>query len=464
MSTFGMFEIGKSALIASKRTMDVTSHNIANAATPGYSRQDAFLEPIIQRQSYVSGVGVRVAQIRRQRDAFVDAVLRNELGRKALFFVQQEVLDHVQTAVAEPSGNSIRAAIDGFWSGWQDVANDPSSESARAQLMERGRTLVDMFKHLGGQLDSVTQDIDNNVEALIVRVNDLSERVAGLNVEIARALARQEPASDLMDRRDLLIDELAELTGATVTHLEQGSAVRVTIGGFPIVDRDKAFKIEASLTPTGAEFLWRSSPNNTPQTMSTVGGRLGGLKAAKENLVTDFKKLLENLFRDIVDRINEQHRLGYTADDLTGIDFFSVPASGDYLGGVEVNPAIVLDHRNIAASGVAGDPENGHNALAIAEVLSERSATGDPSFVEAWTAMIGTLGAKAQKVETSAATQELLVKEIENRKDSISGVNVDEEVASLIRQQHAFTAASRVITIADEVIDTIINRMGHAGR
>ena len=78
--------------------------------------------------------------------------------------------------------------------------------------------------------------------------------------------------------------------------------------------------------------------------------------------------------------------------------------------------------------------------------------------------MIGTLGAKAQKVETSAATQELLVKEIENRKDSISGVNVDEEVASLIRQQHAFTAASRVITIADEVIDTIINRMGHAGR
>ncbi|NLA61263.1 MAG: flagellar hook-associated protein FlgK, partial [Firmicutes bacterium] len=112
MSTFSMFEIGKSALIASRKSMDVTSHNIANAATPGYSRQDAFLEPIIQRQSQmISGVGVRVSDVRRTRDVFVDAVLRNEIGREAAYLVQQEVLDHIQPAVAEPGANSIRGVL-----------------------------------------------------------------------------------------------------------------------------------------------------------------------------------------------------------------------------------------------------------------------------------------------------------------------------------------------------------------
>ncbi len=471
MSTFSMFEIGKSALIASKRSMDITSHNIANAATPGYSRQDAFLEPLIQRQSQmISGVGVRVADVKRNRDIFVDAVLRNESGREAAFLVQQEVLDHIQTAVAEPGGNSIRNAIDSFWSAWQDLSSNPASAAARAQLMERGRSLVDMFNHLGGQLDSVTEDIDVHIESVVVRVNDLAERVAGLNVEIARALARQEPASDLMDKRDLLLDELAQLTGGTVSFSGEGNAVRFTIGGFPIVDRDKTHKLEVSSSPAGTEFTWRSSPGDPPQTVPNVGGRLGGLKAAKEQLVLEFKQQLDTLFRDIVRSVNSAHQNGYTLSGAAGDVFFTTPASGFYLGSVAVNPDIVADQSNIAASDEATDPYNGDIAHMIANILADGcpdpdnpTETIDP-FVGTWTAMLGALGAKAQKVETGVTTQGLLVKELRNRRDSISGVSVDEEVAQLIRQQHAFSAASRVITVADEVIDTIINRMGHVGR
>lgn len=469
MSTFSMFEIGKSALIAAKKTMDVTSHNIANAATPGYSRQDAFLEPIIQRQALVSGAGVKVAEIRRSRDLFIDAILRSESGREQSFAVQKDVLSHLQTAVSEPSGKSVRAAIDSFWSGWQDLANDPSSLSARAQLMERGRSLVDMFRHIGGQMDSVTNDINDNINALVVRVNNLSERIAGFNVEIARALARQEPASDLMDRRDLLIDELTNLTGGTVAHLGEGAAVRISVAGFPIVDRDKTYSIEVNSTATGTEFAWRSCPTDPPQTMSNVGGRLGGLKAAKEQ-VLDFRAQFESLFKSIVDDVNSIHVNGYNASGTpatslpNGGRFFEVPASGaDYLKTVQVNSCIVSDPRNICAGRIA-DPHDGTNAKAIAKRVNGSDRPQDPSFIGIWTAMMGTLGAKAQKVKTGVETQQLLVKELNNRKASVSGVSVDEEMANLIREQHAFNAASRVITIADEVVDTIINRMGHAGR
>jgi len=462
MSTFSMFEIGKSALIATKKSMDVTSHNIANAATPGYSRQDAFLEPIIQRQSQmISGVGVRVADIRRTRDVFVDAVLRNEIGREAAYLVQQEVLDHLQTAVAEPGDNSVRGAIDSFWSAWQDLSSDPNSPSARAQLMERGRSLVDMFNHLGNQLDSVSHDIDIHIESLVLRVNDLAERVAGLNVEIARALARQEPAADLMDRRDLLLDELAELTGGTVSYSNEGNTVRFTVGGFPLVDRDKTYKLDVSISGPETQFTWKSSPGDTPQTIANIGGRLGGLKAAKDNLVQDFRQQLEKLFGDIVRSVNSVHE-----DWAGGIPFFVTSSPGAYLGFVEVNPDITADPSQI----VSTRDNPGDVAHKIAELLADGCEDPDDPgttilpFVETWTAMMGALGAKAQKVETGVITQGLLVKELRNRRDSISGVSVDEEVAQLIRQQHAFSAASRVITIADEVIDTIINRMGLAGR
>lgn len=466
MSTFSMFEIGKSALIASKRSMDVTSHNIANAATPGYSRQDAFLEPIIQRQSYISGVGVRVADIRRTRDVFVDAVLRNEIGREAAYLVQQEVLDHVQTAFAEPGDGSLRAVIDSFWAAWEDVASDPGSISAKAQLMERGRSLVDLFNHLAYQLDSVSDDIDTHIKSLVDRVNDLAGRVAALNVEIARALARQEPAADLMDRRDLLLDELAELTGGSVTYIGEGNAVRFTVGGFPLVDRDRAYEIEAHISGNETEIRWKSSSeDNSPKTISSVGGRIGGLQAAKADIVVKFRKRLEDLFKDIVEGVNARHQ-----DADGNLKFFEVDPAGPYLGAVKVNPEMVADPSKIITTSPDG-ASPGNIAHEIADFLAnggqltpgDDSSNVDP-FVETWTAIIGELGAQAQKIETGAIIQGLLVKELRNRRDSISGVSVDEEVANLIRQQHAFSAASRVITIADEMIDTIINRMGIAGR
>lgn len=142
-----------------------------------------------------------------------------------------------------------------------------------------------------------------------------------------------------MDRRDLLLDELTELTGGTVSFSGEGNNVRFSIGGFPIVDRDKTYKIEVSTSPTGTEFKWLSSPEGAPQTMSSIGGRLGGLKTAKEQLVVDFKHQLERLFGDIVRSVNSVHIQGDA-----GIPFF-VQDSGAlaYLGFTQVNPAIVAD-------------------------------------------------------------------------------------------------------------------------
>lgn len=158
--------------------MDVTGHNMANASTPGYSRQRVSLEPIIQRiplSAGVSGLGVKVADVARIRDKFVDAVLRNEQEKKAAFTIQTEVLDHLQVVFAEPSDSSIRESVDFFWASWHDLSSDPESMSARAQLVEAARSLTDMLRHLGGQIDSLTVDIEAGIEAVVAKANLLAE-------------------------------------------------------------------------------------------------------------------------------------------------------------------------------------------------------------------------------------------------------------------------------------------------
>lgn len=479
-STFTALQIGLTGLRAHRRSMEVAGHNVANAATEGYSRQEVLLEPFIQRnitvQAGTSGLGVRVQDVRRVRDRFIDAVLRGEQARKAAFEAEKLVLDHIQVLVGEPSDSGIQAALNDFWSSWHDLASDPHLISARATVMEKGRTLASLFRNLGVQLDAVAHDIEVDIKATVARVNYLSAEIARITLEIQRALARHEPLGDLLDKRDLMLDEITDLTGATVT-LKDAESVRVAVGGLPLVDGQVLYEIEAVFTSTGTEFRWKpvSSPSGQYEVMTAMGGRLAGLKAARDESVYGFKTELEGLFRDFVDQVNQQHAQGYHLYSNAGDPapdpadpqnwFFSVGDPADYLGSVEVDAAIIADPGYIRASTAAGDPLNGRNALALADLIEgENNPSNVPTFNETWQGIVGALGVRAQKIRSGMTTQELLVKELANRKDSISAVSTDEEMANLIRFQHAYDACARVITVADEMLDTIINRMGISGR
>lgn len=481
-STFTAIEIGKSALLASRRAMDTTGHNIANAATPGYSRQQVILEPIIQRVDVVSGtsgLGVRVVDVQRIRDPFIDGVLRGEQAKKAGFESQKEVLDHLQILFAEPSDSSMRNFVDAYWAAWHDLASEPQSQAARAQLMETGCSVADMFRHLGSQIDSLTGDVEAAISSTVTKVNLLSERICSLNTEISRALARKEPVGDLMDRRDLLIDELTELTGATVSYLDEGT-VKVSIGGIPIVDKYKSYPMSSAITSNGVEFYVVTGPNDSDKLLlSGVSGALGGYKVARDEIVLKFRDELNSVALKFFEGINYIHQV----DPETGaIDsnahyptFFQF--SNDVLSTIKVTDEIVNDPGKIRTS-IGLDGLDGEIAHAIAdyiagtpnEFLSEIVTFGSGfdlsggNFTEKWMSIVGKLGVEGQKVEIGHSTQELLVKELANRRDSISGVSREEEITELIREQHAFNAAARLISVADEMLDTIINRMGMSGR
>ncbi len=479
-STFSTLEIGKSALSAFRHALDVTGHNIANVSTPGYSRQRAVLEPIIQRISIsqgVSGLGVKVSDVARIRDKFVDAVLRYEQERKLAFEIQKDVLDHLQVVFAEPSDSSIRESVDFFWASWHDLSSEPQSGSARAQLVEASCSLTDMLTHLAGQIDSLIVDIENGIEATVAKVNLLADRVRSLNIEISRALARKEPVGDLMDRRDLLLDELVGLSGASVSYLDDGS-VKVNLGGVPLIDGSKNYELDVELSGEGIEFYILTGPNESDKIrLDSVGGSLGGHKTARDDIAARFRQDLSNFVGELVQGVNAIHAssLGMDSDPTFELMPFFVVGK-DILATVRVNEFIIEDPNNIRTH-VGSDRLDNSLALAIAdfiegtqneylEILESQEGIdlSKGNFTDKWTAVVGNLGIEAQRVKNGLDTQELLVKELSNRKDSISGVSLNEEIANLIREQHAFNAASRVISVADEMLDTIVNRMGIGGR
>ncbi len=406
----------------------------------------------------------------------MDAVLRNEQEKKAAFAIQKDTLDHLQVVFAEPSDSSIRESVDLFWASWHDLSSDPQSSAARTQLLEAGRSLTDMFRHLGSQIDSLTADIEAGIDATVAKVNLLAERVGSLNTEISRALARKEPVGDLMDRRDLLLDEVTEATGSTVSYLDEGT-VKVNIGGIPLVDRHKVYRLESTVTGDGIKFNLLTGPKDSDKIeLDSVAGSLGGHKTARDGIVLRFRKELNEVVKNLAQGVNAIHQADFEGTGPYSPFFYLDPLGADFLSTIKVDDNII-DHPDKIRTATGSDPLDGSIALAIADFIEGNENSylkqlkdsglldlSDGDFTDKWMGIVGGLGVEGQRVESGYDTQELLVKELANRKDSISGVSLDEEIANLIREQHAFNAASRVISTADEMLDTIINRMGLGGR
>ena len=138
-----------------------------------------------------------------------------------------------------------------------------------------------------------------------------------------------------------MLDEISELTGATITHDEKGGAAKVYLNGLPLVDENRTYSLDVVITAGGTEFRWSSTPGEY-HVIPDMGGKLGGFKEARDQMAGEFKSELEALLRTIVDDINNIHSSGYSANNSTGLNFFDVNPE-DYLSSVKVSEVLVSD-------------------------------------------------------------------------------------------------------------------------
>lgn len=467
--SFRPLETAYRGLMAQQRAVDTASHNIANANTPGFSRQRVlftptapYTVPAFNRSGLAGqiGTGVIAAAITRVREFVFDVQFR----------VQSELLGDAATRVAtyaqleaifnEPGTNGLSALLDRFWRAWQAVTNQPEDLAARSSLVQEATTLAANLNRIRQQLGQIQEDLLHKLRLQTAEVNSIAERVAALNAQITAAIATGQNPNDLIDQRDLLLDQLSQYTGVTARPLPNGS-VNLYLGGDPLVDQEQAFALQVTLSSGTASVTWQGSGG----TVAIQRGSLAALLELHNTVVPAFRSQIEAIRNALANEVNARHQLGYGLSDPLGPppgrDFFEILASGD----LRVNPALVSDPALIAASSLPDTPGNNDIARQIADLQYALVLNGNTATInDFYNALVARLGGDARQAQVTRENQQTLVQAIDRQRQEITAVSIDEEMANLVKFQHAYQAAARAITVVDEMLDRIINGMGLVGR
>lgn len=452
-----LLETGARSLAAHQIALETTGHNVANVNTPGYSRQRVDMSPTAPMDIVVAqlGTGVEAGRIVRVRQESLDLQVRGECSELGYWASVRGALRAAETAFGDEELGLEPSLLDLF-AAWQDLTTAPEEMPLRTVLVARAGNLADAFNTASGRLRGTHGILDRELEGAVGEVNRLAVEIAGLNRGILRSELSGQLANDLRDRRDHALDELSR--AASITWAENADGrVDMFVGTDALVQGEAASSMSAVAGPDG----WLVAEWDAGGSVSAASGALAGIEAAHAE-VRSLESGLDELAGALISSVNGLHGSGFDLRGDAGGAFFQ----GTDAATISVNPAIESDPSLVAAAG-APAPGDNQVALAIAQLadepllpLSGPAATASEHF--------GSLAAGlGESVRTAAAREEALSISLEALRawrSSVSGVSVEEEMIDLIRYQRSYQAAARVITLVDEVMDLIVNRLGIGGR
>ena len=456
--------IALQAVLAHSQVLEVTEHNIANASTPGYRRQSAILTAEVPNSingaAYASGAGQRgngvtIDRIQRFSLSFFDGRYRSVSSEAGSWESQSSILSQLEATLAETSSDGLIPKLDQFWSGWQSLSSDPTNTSMRAVLLDDASSLATAFNRRAAQITQLRSDQNGAVAAGVEEINSLAGQVAQLNGEIARVTSVGEQPNDLMDKRDLALDRLAQLTGAVSSEQKNGE-VMVSVGGHVLVVGHDTFKLEtrANATDTSVQDIYWSDN----QKLDPPSGELKGILEARDTILVDQLNGLNTLASGLITQVNAIHNTGYGLNNATNLDFFS----GTDAASIAVSST--LDAASIATSSAASQAGNNTIALQIAVLKTTKGmSAGTATLNEFYNSQITNLGVITKRASDNSYQHGLVVKALGDQRESVGGVSLDEEAANMAKAQKAYQAAARVLTAYDDLLDLVINRMGRVG-
>ena len=478
---------GLNALLASLRAqqeaIDTTNHNIANANTEGFSRQVASMAPTTPYtlpsanrdagSALQIGTGVAVSQIKRMRDQFTDVQLRQQAALESGSQTLADGLGQVEGILNEPGDHGIQNLVSDFFNSWSDLANSPNSDAARAAVQQAGQGLASWFNTVGARLEQTRQDFDGAIALQARELNDTATQLAALNALIKRSLTAGDAPNDLQDRRDLLLDKLASLAGATYRQELDGTTTVYVAGRAIVLGADATQITTESVTLPNGKQINQLAWANDYSPVAVDGGELGALLRLRDEILPQKIDQVDALAATIVQQVNAQHLQGVGKGPYAGAPLSPPPvppnnffdATKITAATMALDPLIAADLQAIAAAGIPsnGDGDN-RNALAMAALQHQAfAALGGQTIVDYHAGNVAALGAETRQAEQTSANQKILADNLRQRRESLSGVSLDEEATSLIRSQRAYQAAARGISAMDEMLETIISRMGRVG-
>ena len=490
ISTFSVLNIGVTALDAMQQAQAVVANNMANANTPGYVQESAaFAEtppypplpsnnaPMISGQL---GQGVQVAAINRQTSAFVNQQDRANQGAYNMYKTHSQTLGNIEAILNEPSSQSLQNALDQFFQSWQTLSTDPSNTAARQSVLSSAQTLGQTFQTVTTQLQQTQTNLGTTIIGQLGELNQYASQVATLNQQIAGVLAAGENPNQLLDQRGVLLNQMAGLAGVSYSQdASMNGAVNVSIqtptGAIALVTGSTAatYPPGAPVSPTTMQPQTASVSTLNPYLSYITSGSIAG------NLQSygDTSNVLSNLdamLTQFAGTVNNQQQQGYDYNSSThSPTLFAINYTS--ANHVYLSLASGLTPDQVGAAGSPNQPGDNANALAVTQLQNQSynfsysynslatgatvNSTYSGTFDQAISQTVANIGVEAAAVNSSQTTAQALSQQSSMLRQSISGVDQNQQAANMVAYQNSYNAAAKFISVFDQMLQTLISNV-----
>ena len=464
MSLFNILQHASQSLLSTGRGIQVTTNNVSNANTPGYAKQSLAVSARGTEQAaggLLVGMGVSAETVMSSYDSFSQSQVFQRLGDQSFADDKATAFESIESLFTEGDSAGIGSSLYEFFDAFAELEVNPSLPGARQRVLQAGENLSGFFNRTALDLDNRQMHADNAVASNVSGANTLSSQIASLNRTIKEYEAAGHNAHDLRTQRTDLVEQLSQL-GPVRTHDLADGTQRVLFGGHALVEGDKARVLSAVQDPiTGFnEVHLEMGSTSIDITSAVTNGAIGAAIDERDNILVGLETELDDIAFTIHQDVNAIHVAAFGLDGVTGRNFFStVGAPAGAAAAFSLDASVAGNGDAVAASSTAaGIPGDNTAAKALAALSETNSmAAGTQTFTEFYSTMISQLGHDSKLSMQDALRSDLHLEAAKDVRDQASAVSLEEEAIDLVRFQDSYQAAARVMTVAKDMLDELLN-------
>jgi flagellar hook-associated protein 1 len=444
------------SLLTEQGAIETTSNNIANVNTPGYSRQRAnFSETSpIEIGTLTLGTGVQLQDVTSLRDAILDLRVNQETQQQGKLNAFLGGGQQIQALFNETAGTGLQGPLSALFNSFQQLSVNPSDPTARQSVITAAQNLAHTLNQTSDNLTTQQQNTDLAVKQSVSQINSLTTQIAQVNVQVAAAVGSGANAGAFIDQRQQLINQLSNYVDVSTVDAGGGSVTLTTSVGTPLVVGGQSFALTTQPNAvTGFQDIYSGSKNITSQ---ITAGQLAGQLQIRDQELPSIRNSLDTLAYNLSNAVNTQQQAGYDLNGTAGGPLFTPLAQ--QTGAASSLKAAISDPNKIAASGgpAPGNPGDNTNANALLALQNQQLVNGQTPLAY-YSGIVFQVGNDVSSAQTQQQSGSLVLQQIQNLQGGVSGVDINEEAANLVRYQNAYQASAQVTSIINTLMQTTIN-------
>jgi flagellar hook-associated protein 1 len=442
-----------SGLMAEQGALATTTNNVANVNTPGYSRQEPVLvesEPVVLG-SLTFGTGVTLKSVESIQDPLLESQIQQQTQTENQYSTLASALQQTQLNFNTTSSD-IGTEISNFFASINQLSADPSDLSVRQGVLTAAGNLATSFNSTADNLTQQQQSLDVSVVQTVGQINQLSSQIAQLNVQISNLQNAGETAGTFIDQRQQAIDQLSSLVDVSVIPTDN-TLTLTTANGAPLVSGEQSFQLTTQTNAAGLHEIYSQGNNITSQITS---GQLGGTLEARDQQIPAIQSQLDTLAAGLANAVNGVQTTGYDLNGnlATNENFFNPPPANGVGAAASLSVAIT-NPAQIAASSDGTAGSNG-NAQAM-YALSSQAIIGGQDPTDYYSGIVSNVGNATANASAEQNASSLILQQLNDQLNTVSGVSLDEEAANMVQYQDAYQASAQVITTINDMMYAVIN-------